>query len=232
MTSHDAALARVIASTDSMLLDFDGPVSPLFADGRAHQVLELVRDRLSDQGIDLPPDLRTTSDPLDFYRARNRITAPHQAVVDALDEAELWAADNAPMAEGAERLLVNCLRAHRPVVIVSNNSGRAVKHFVRKHGLPIRAVVARGKSGRLPLKPAPHMLLAAADFTPGVRSTFIFGDSVSDIGAAHAAGIGSVGFGKNAVRAVELRNAGADAVVPSIEVLAAAIDAYPTSNCQ
>ena len=226
MTSRDAALAQVVASTDSMLLDFDGPVSPLFADGRAHQVLELVRSRLVDEGVELPPDLRVTSDPLDFYRARNRIVAP-QTVVNALDEAEVWAAGAAPITDGAEHLLVNCLRANLPVVIVSNNSGRAVKHFLRVHRLSVRAVVARGKSGRLPLKPAPQMLLAGAMFTPGLRSTFIFGDSVSDIEAAHAAGIASVGFGKNPRRAVELADAKATVVVNDVCTLADAIRNNP-----
>jgi phosphoglycolate phosphatase len=57
----------VIAETWPVMLDFDGPVTYLFVNGRNRMVADQMRQALP-AGFDIPVDLRDTPDPLVILR--------------------------------------------------------------------------------------------------------------------------------------------------------------------
>ena len=94
--------------------------------------------------------------------------------------------------------------------------------------------MSRGIFGRILSQPLARNRLdgahlwRGAQFAPGGRAAAVLlGDSVADIQAARAAGVRSVGYGKNPRRFGELESAGADATVGSISDLVTALHSRP-----
>ena len=67
-TALEHSLARILARTRGLLLDFDGPVTPLLADGRDDRVADRLRQVLAEHRIAAPEELRGTTDPLRILR--------------------------------------------------------------------------------------------------------------------------------------------------------------------
>lgn len=218
-----AGLRGVVAGRDLLLLDFDGPVTPFFADGRSAEIAESVRTALVRAGVRLTDPLLRSGDPFDFVRAVGHILPTYAAniVTDQLDQGEMEAAEAASPTDGITELLDACQSTGRAVVIASNNSPASIDYYVRKHHLAVDAIVGRTSDFVHRLKPCPAIVEAAlkkGNRHPG--ASFLFGDSVTDILAAKSAGVMAIGHGKNPRRAQELRDAGADAVVPTPRTLA------------
>jgi phosphoglycolate phosphatase len=112
--------------------------------------------------------------------------------------------------------------AGTPVVIVSNNAAEPIRTYLERHGLApyVRDVVGRPHLRPDLMKPDPHTVQRALSIAgTSARSAVLIGDSVSDIEVAKAAGVRSIGYAKTRQRGVELREAGADAVVNRIASL-------------
>jgi len=119
-----------------------------------------------------------------------------------------------------------CEAVGRTVVIVSNNAEQAIDAYLERFHLhPYVHAVAAHTPGRPDLmKPHPDAIKRALDIlrvAPEVCC--MVGDSVSDIIVCQATGVRSVGFAKNPKRGRELADAGADAIVESMTLLAGAI---------
>jgi phosphoglycolate phosphatase len=56
--------AEVVTETWPVLLDFDGPVTHLFIDGRNRRVADQIEDVLVEAGVRLPVEIHETVDPL------------------------------------------------------------------------------------------------------------------------------------------------------------------------
>lgn len=217
-------LNKVLGRTGPILLDFDGPVTHLFIDGRNRMVADRMRTALP-VGIQLPNDLRDTHDPLIFLRWAGQTLG--ESILDQVEaacvEGEIAAAEASVPTPGVTELLIACAKAGRPVIVVSNNAEQPIRHFLDRHALDhlITGIVARIPGKPELMKPDPTSVWFALDSlgtSPG--SCAMIGDSVSDIQVCKATGVHSIGFAKTPRRGAELRDAGAEAIVTSIRQIA------------
>jgi HAD superfamily hydrolase (TIGR01509 family) len=116
------------------------------------------------------------------------------------------------------------LSARYPLAVISVRGTVGTRHFLEQTGIAqYFALVASGQTARRS-KPHPHQIYWLADQL-GIepRECLIVGDTTIDIRAGVAAGAQTVGvlsgFGKD----MELREAGADLILPSIADLPAAL---------
>lgn len=211
----------------AVLLDFDGPVTPLMPAPLNMQTADAARAALARHGID-PEGIRTTSDHLAIVRWTGEHA--HEALPDveaAVTEAEVEAAGVSRPTAGAHELITALDEAGVPVVIVTNNAASAARTYLDRFDLlgHVRAVVGRPKHRPDLMKPNTHMVeeaLRIADVDPS--EAVLIGDSVSDVTVSHAAGLRVIGYAKNPKRGQELEGANADALAETIAALAQRVD--------
>lgn len=228
MTSADA-LAAVLAATGPVLLDFDGPLTPLMPKPRNRAVADAVRDVLrTTSRHELPPAISATTDHLVILRhayAEYPGEVAH-AVEDAVNREEVTAALVAQPTAGAVDLLRAFRQTQRPMVVVSNNGADAITAFLTVHRLDgfILAVIGRPAGHPDLMKPHPHSVrVALAILEASADRCVMIGDSTSDVQASHAAKVRIIGFAKNPERGLALAAAGADALVDNMSTLAATV---------
>jgi HAD superfamily hydrolase (TIGR01509 family) len=119
-----------------------------------------------------------------------------------------------------------CRKAGRPIVVVSNNAPEAITAYLARHELLdlVQAVMGRPEHRPDLMKPHPeliHRALRLLDEPPG-RCVFV-GDSITDVQVSRRTGVACIGYAKTPQRGRELQDAGADALVSSMDDLADAI---------
>jgi len=110
---------------------------------------------------------------------------------------------------------------------VSNNSLAGVRAYLTRVGLDrsFSCIVGR-YDGMDPhqMKPSSHLVeMTMHGMNAEPAYTTLVGDSISDIQAAHAAGIRSIGYANKPGKRVALASAGADTIIESMDELAAAL---------
>ncbi|MGF0115460.1 HAD family hydrolase [Promicromonospora sp. Marseille-Q5078] len=209
-------------SARAVLLDFDGPVTPLMPAPLNKQAADAARGALARHGID-PEELRDTSDHLAVIRWTGTHAPDALTDVEAVCiEAEVEAARTSQPTAGAHELIAALDRAGVPVVIVTNNAASAVRTYLDRFDLTrlIRDIVGRTAQQPELMKPNTYMVnqaLRIAQAEPA--DVVLIGDSVTDVEVAHAAGVRSLGFAKNPRRGQELARALADATTKEISNL-------------
>jgi phosphoglycolate phosphatase len=225
----DTVLQRIIGPTRHLLLDFDGPVCSLFAGMSAGTVAEKLRRRLAAGGVAIPAEVRSTSDPLEVFRAvaaRGREVG--QRAQRELTLLEARAVTTAQPADGAAELIAAARQSGRSVSIVSNNSGQAVATYLNQHLLAryVSAVIGRDDPDPAHMKPSPYRVRQALQMLRAAPAECVLvGDQVSDITAAHAADLAAIGYANKAGKDERLTQAGADAVITRLAELTEAITA-------
>lgn len=215
--------AQLLNEAAAVLLDFDGPVTPLMPAPANMHAADAARRALTAHGTTLPDDIVTTSDHLAVFRW----TGAHAPVAladveNACTAAEINSARTCRPTPGAHALMAALHAAGTPVVIVSNNAAEPIHAYLERHGLTdyVRDVVGRPHLRPELMKPDPHTVRRALTIAEtNAWSTVLIGDSVSDIEVARATGVRSIGYAKTRQRGAELRKAGADAVTNSIASL-------------
>ncbi|MFD6137482.1 HAD family hydrolase [Isoptericola sp. NPDC060257] len=209
-------------SARAVLLDFDGPVTPLMPAPLNMQAANAARAALARHGIE-PAELRETSDHLAIIRWAG-IHAPDALpdVEAVCIEAEVEAARTSRPTEGAHKLIAALGQAGVPVVIITNNAASAARTYLDRFGLTgqVRDIIGRPELRPELMKPDVHMVrkaLQAAREEPA--ATVLIGDSVSDVKASRAAGTRVIGYAKNPRRGQELAAADADALSTTIRAL-------------
>lgn len=211
---------QLVEASAAVLLDFDGPVTPLMPAPANMEAADDARRALGAHGITLPAALATTSDHLALVRWAG-VHAPSTIadVDDACTIAEINAARTCVPTPGAHALLAALHQVGTPVVIVSNNAAAAVSVYLDRHQLRAYVLDVIGRPFLRPdlMKPHPHTVERALAIvaTPAHRAILV-GDSVSDIEVARATGVRSIGYAKTQRRGDELRQAGADVVTDTI----------------
>lgn len=194
-----AVLARILASADALLLDFDGPVCSVFAGFPAAVVAGQLRRVLAEGGYnELAPEVEKSDDPFDVLNYAALMGADEMRFVEAALRAhEVEAIATAKPTLGAHRLIRLWHSTGRKLAIVSNNSTAAVEAYLHLHSLTacIDFVSARTNPNPALLKPKPFLLCRAHDVL-GIKNdrSVLVGDSVTDIQAAHAAGSSVIGY--------------------------------------
>lgn len=209
--------AQLLRESAAVLLDFDGPVTPLMPAPANLLAADAARRALEQHGTSTPAEIATTSDHLAVIRWTGTY-APDalRYVNDACALAEMDSAKTCTPTPGAHAFLASLHAAGTPVVIVSNNEGFAIRIYLDRHHLTpyVRDVIGRPFMRPDLMKPHPHIVERALEITgsaPG--NSVLIGDSVSDIEVAKATGVRSIGYAKTRRRGVELRDVGADAVI-------------------
>ncbi|OQS14357.1 hypothetical protein B0T36_15320 [Nocardia donostiensis] len=187
------ALQDLLATRPALLLDFDGPVCSVFAGLPSRQVAKQLSQAI---GIPLPPELGATSDPFEILEyAATFSPSVAEATEQQLTRLEIEAVSEA-MPTPFAHSIIRRASTRQEVAIVSNNSTAAIEAYLRAYDLrtAVSGIYAR-TSASTPLKPAPYLLnqaLAELGYRPD-EATFI-GDSITDIQAAHAAGLPAIAF--------------------------------------
>lgn len=223
--STNERLTTVLSETGPVLLDFDGPMTPILAHGRNRQAADRLRHVLEDQAVTIPVDVASTDDPLEVlrYAGRSGNAAALQEVESELRRCEIDAARQADATSGAADFLAACRETHRLVVIVSNNGAEAIRAYLDIHGLSgyVREVIGRPEARPELMKPHPAIVRSALTTVDAEPSRCVLiGDSITDIEVARATEVRSVGYVKAPERRAGLEAAGADATVDSMHDLA------------
>ncbi|MFH8609098.1 HAD family hydrolase [Streptomyces sp. NPDC018029] len=210
-----------------VLFDFDGPICRLFAGHSAEQVAKDLVQWLEERGLHglLTDEERQLADPYDVLRAVDR-RHPESDLVDELEKwltrQELNAVASAWPTAHADRLIRTWSAVGARLAVTTNNSPRAVERYLDSRGLLgcfLPHIYGRTRDLRL-LKPDPHCVnraLRAMGADPA--ATLMIGDAPSDCVAARRAGVRFLGFARNARKAGLLREAGAEHLVESLELL-------------
>jgi phosphoglycolate phosphatase len=230
-TSNDrAALAAVVIRTRYLLLDFDGPVCSIFAGLPAPTVADELRKLFTpDQ---LTGTAKTTADPIEVFIQAAEVSPELAARVEAeLTTFEVTAVTTAKPTPYVHEVLAGCRESGRTVAVVSNNSASAVNAYLDRHGLidGVALVIARTSHDPALLKPSPHLLeIAVEKLAAGPAATTLVGDSLTDIEAAHSAGIGSIGYANKPGKREAMTEINVGAVIGSMSDLALSLRAHPT----
>ncbi|MEV2226881.1 HAD hydrolase-like protein [Nocardia vinacea] len=194
-TSSDQSLRKIVEKCRIYLFDFDGPICSVFGNLRDHEVAELLRRSL---GLSFPQSIATANDPFVVFRYAALFGGPTARKAEReLARLEVEAVRSAPPTAAAHELIRLITDRSGTVAIVSNNSGDAVHRYLTDHDLGGR-VAGNYSRGVLPgtahylsrLKPDRFPLeRAMAGLGVGPDECVYVGDSVTDIQAAHAAGM-------------------------------------------
>ncbi|MGI6873928.1 HAD family hydrolase [Amycolatopsis sp. 3B14] len=217
--------AELLDQAGALLLDFDGPVCSVFAGIPAPVVAEQLRTVLADAGHASPEPVASSSDPFDVLEYAASLSDDDARYVEAAFTAhEVEAMTTAAPTEGAHELMQAWHGSGRPLAIVSNNSAAAISAYLDFYGLrPLVNVVSARESADVQLlKPRPHLLNQAVRRLglPAERCVFV-GDSLTDIEAAKAAGVLSIGYANKPGKRERFTSAGADAITEVLTDLAA-----------
>jgi phosphoglycolate phosphatase len=222
------ALGAIIARTRHLLLDFDGPICSIYAGLRAPIAAEKLRKLFPGE---LPDDIANTLDPIEVFSYSATVSDEMAARVEAeMADLEIAAVPTAEPTPYVHEVIASARESGRVVGVVSNNSPRAVKAYLDRHGLSggIRLVVARTSHDPALLKPSPHLIdKAVRGLDADPVATVLVGDSFTDIEAAHSAGVASIGYANKPGKLERMMELQAGAVITSMADLALSVRAHP-----
>ncbi|MEV7190682.1 HAD family hydrolase [Streptomyces sp. NPDC093510] len=210
-----------------VLFDFDGPICRLFAGHSAERVAKDLVLWLEERGLHglLTDDERQLADPYVVLRAVDR-RHPRSDLVDELEEwltrQELNAVASAWPTAYADKLIRTWTAVGVRLAVTTNNAPWPVESYLGTRDLLqcfAPHIYGRTQNLRL-LKPDPHCVnraLTAMGADPA--ATLMIGDAPSDCVAARRAGVRFLGFARNERKAGLLREAGAEHLVDSLELL-------------
>jgi phosphoglycolate phosphatase len=221
------ALAAALVDAKAILLDFDGPVCAVFSDLRNTEVSDRLRARYAQLGIPVPGDLAEGPHIFDLFRHAASISPDAgRSIEAALTAFELEAVESAAATPYSEAVIRACHDSGRLLAIVSNNSAQAVRHYIELHEYASAVDLATGRSSADPaqLKPDPYLIgQAIAGLGVDAASAVLVGDSATDIQAARAARVRSIGYANKPGKFGRLTAARADALITDMHQLADAL---------
>jgi phosphoglycolate phosphatase len=224
-------LDDILARTRCLLLDFDGPVCDIFAGLPAALVAERLRKLITGQAIELPDHIARTADPIEIFTYSATVSGDLAARVEAeMAGQELAAVATARPSAYVHDVVTSCRDSGRLVAVVSNNSDRAVRAYLARHGLDDRVDLVAARTSHDPalLKPSPHLIQQAMTGLGAPPDVCVLvGDSDTDMHAAHRAGVDSIGYANRPGKHTSLTAAGALTVVSSLADLVLGLRARP-----
>jgi beta-phosphoglucomutase-like phosphatase (HAD superfamily) len=218
-------LAHALAGGGPIFLDFDGPICGVFSGYPAQRVAAELRKVLETNRVALPECIQSEADPLMVLRwtATLNDASIIREVEDALCAAEMRAVAVAEPTPFAREVISAAHECGRRVAVVSNNSAPAIEAYLQSQGLAgqVWPIVGRVHSQPDRMKPDPTSIFAAIDALNSDAGTCVLiGDSLSDVTACQAAGVRIVGYANKPHKGQAFTEAGADAVVTSMEAVA------------
>ena len=226
-----AALGAIIARTRWLLLDFDGPICSIFAGLPAPTVADKLRQLFPGE---LPDEIASTPDPIEVFKYSATVSDELAARVESeMADLEVAAVSTADPTPYVHQVIASARESGRAIGVVSNNSPRAVNAYLDRHGLSdgISLVVARTSHDPALLKPNPHLINKAVrglDANPAESA--LVGDSLTDIEAAHSAGVASIGYADKSGKLERMKQLRAGAVITSMADLALSLRAHSSQT--
>ena len=200
--------AQLIAESEGLLLDFDGPVCNVYAGSDpARTASELA----AAYNLDI-----NTDDPLQLITYALATNGPVDDIHRALTRTEIEAVRTATETPGIRALIETY---HGPIAIVSNNASEAIENWLTHNGLRPSVDDITGRDPQH-MKPDPAPLLTAAEAlgVPVDRCVFV-GDSLNDARAAARAGTALVALANKPSKLRLFMDEGCDAIVEGIDQL-------------
>jgi HAD superfamily hydrolase (TIGR01662 family) len=212
------SVAAILARTDVLVLDFDGPVCSIFSGLADHVAAARMCAVLDTLGIALDTNVASANDPLEVLSFAG--TCPDPAVVVAVEQelvnAETEAASLAEPTPHADEIIRTASANGRRVAILSNNSANAISAYLAQRELTDAVELIVGRPFGQPELMKPHPYPAAellAKLAVSAADCVLVGDSVTDIEAAQGAGMASIGFANKPGKRQEMETAGATVIV-------------------
>jgi phosphoglycolate phosphatase len=204
-----------------LLLDFDGPVCSVFAGFSAPDVACTLREYLRNEA---PEGWMTqTDDPHEILRSSAELgSAVAVRAHQELSKLELEAVKSAEATPYAADLINRAKASGTKIAIVSNNAQTAVVTYLTDNGLlgSIDNVSARSAPDPALMKPNPYLVTKAVSALNAEReSSALVGDQVSDVIAAHHAGVQAVGYANKSGKADRFKEVSADLIITSMAEL-------------
>ncbi|MFD7700062.1 HAD family hydrolase [Streptomyces caelestis] len=218
-------LRHLVEGARVVLWDFDGPVCRLFAGHSAERVANGLASWLEGRGLHglLTAAERESLDPQVLLRAVDR-RHPGSDLVAELEERltqeELRAAGSAMPTPYADPLIRTWTAVGSRLAVATDNSPRVVREYLASRGLgACFAPHIYGRTQELNrLKPDPHCIRRALNAMGAAPATaLMIGDAPTDLRAAQAADVPFLGYARTGRKGELLREAGATAVVESLE---------------
>lgn len=211
---------QLIAAAPTVIVDFDGPITPLMPPPLNFETASAARRALHAR-TPLPKPLQATADHLEVLRFAASQGASRMSTVEAMcTSMEVEAASICSPTPHALELLTWLADARKSVAIATNNAPDAVHVFLERFGLKPTVAAIIGRVPKRPdlMKPAPHLLHQALSAVHGQPDHAVFvGDSPSDITAGRAAGVRTIGFANKPGKRSRLANS--DALIETISEL-------------
>jgi HAD superfamily hydrolase (TIGR01549 family) len=154
-----------------------------------------------------------------LIRLRNRsgdCTTLIRRASDIIERYELQGVEKAAPLEGAVDLLRYLSSYDKRLAIVTSNSSKTVGCWLAQHRLAHEIALIVGRDSLLPLKPSPHMVSQAIEFSScAAQEAVMVGDSDADLLAARCAKIEFVGIAADPNAGTRLQELGARKVFSS-----------------
>jgi phosphoglycolate phosphatase-like HAD superfamily hydrolase len=204
-----------------LLLDFDGPICSVFAGFPASEVAQRLHAYLQPR---TPPNwMIDSNDPHEILRATavfgKDVAASAHRELAALEQQAVKTATPTPYADDVIR---SARAAGNSIAVVSNNAESAVREYLSSTGLAgdIGYISARNSDDVSLMKPNPYLVTQAISALRAETAlTALVGDQVSDIIAAHRAGIRAIGYANKKGKRDMFADASADLVITSMAEL-------------
>jgi HAD superfamily hydrolase (TIGR01509 family) len=227
-TEYDTDRLRALITRARVVLwDFDGPVCGLFA---GHPSVEMAAgfvawlDRLGLNDL-LTEKERKYEDPQAVLRAIDSRHPGSDLVVEMekrLTQEELDAVPTAMPTPFADPLIRTWKAVGSRLAITTNNAPEVVRRYLENRGLLscfTPHIYGRTRDLGL-LKPDPHCLNRALSAMGSAPSdALMIGDTPSDFAAAQVAGVSFLGYARNEEKQRDLRRAGVEDLVGSLQPL-------------
>jgi HAD superfamily hydrolase (TIGR01509 family) len=230
-----SGVAGVLDRSEALLLDFDGPVTDLYARRAAIDGLARVRAVIEEAGVSLPAPVADETNMVAVIRWVAGLGRPDLtgALEDLLTEMDLAVVASAEPTPYAAEVIRAARASGRPVALVSNTSERALAAYLERRDLAdqVGAVVGRtpGQPDRWKPHPGP-ILRAAAELGIAPGSVVLIGDELADVAAARAAGARIIGYANKPWKVERFAAAGVDAVVTSMREIVEALAALRSES--
>ncbi|MYW65518.1 hypothetical protein GTY65_15830 [Streptomyces sp. SID8379] len=223
-------LTRALATAESYLLAFDGPLVQLYARARdAARELTALATELRDPddaltGVPLEEPLELDIHPLDVLRTFARTPRLARTLRARLDEIELRALRTARPTRDADLLVRTLNSTGRPVSVVSDVSPHVISAYLASRSPAVRAGVHGRSADPALLMPHPDALHRALH-RPGSPTPHgvLIGSSPAELLAARAIGLPFIGYAASAKHASTLTGLGARLVVRDLSQLVDAV---------
>ncbi|SEO36507.1 HAD family hydrolase [Actinacidiphila rubida] len=227
--ARPADLRTLLDRASCLLLDFDGPMCQLFANGHAPEIAQEMHGLVDLHGAELVGEFRGSRDPHQIVRARPLAAELTRLLESRLTGGEEVAVRSAVPTAGAGEFIEAAVERGRVLAITTNNAPQAVEIYLKDHGLEDAfegRIYGRRADDPEKMKPHPDCLeraMRAMGAKPG--DCLMIGDSAPDAEAAREAGVPFLGYASTEQRIA--RFSGGDvraaAFVVGMEPLVAAI---------